>query len=51
MTYYDKESNELFTGKASWMQDIIIKSLKDLLFQYKNGLLMVSQKYGIQMEI
>ena len=36
MTYYDKESNELFNGKASWML-----RYNDQKFEgsYKNGLL------------
>ena len=36
MTYYDKESNELFTGKASWM---LRYSNQKFEGSYKNGLL------------
>ena len=36
MTYYDKESNELFTGKASWMLRYNNQKFEG---SYKNGLL------------
>ena len=36
MTYYDKESNELFNGKASWM---LRYSNQKFEGSYKNGLL------------
>ena len=36
MTYYDKDSNELFTGKASWMLRYTNQKFEG---SYKNGLL------------
>ena len=36
MTYYDKDSNELFTGKASWMLRYNNQKFEG---SYKNGLL------------
>jgi len=36
MTYYDKDSNELFTGKASWMLRYTDRKFEG---SYKNGLL------------
>ena len=36
MTYYDKDSNELFTGKASWMLRYNKQKFEG---SYKNGLL------------